>query len=83
MNYLHEGGSYEPNELIDPGSAPGVCVCVCVCVCMDTKMVCLSELDTFMDCFNSANETMVEKLKLVGDLRRRQKTLHVSLIDAL
>ena len=77
MNYLHEGGSYEPNELIDPGSAPGVCVC------MDTKMVCLSELDTFMDCFNSANETMVEKLKLVGDLRRRQKTLHVSLIDAL
>ncbi len=24
---------------------------VCVCVRMDTKMSCLSELDTFMDCF--------------------------------
>ena len=31
-------------------------MCVCVCVCVDTKMNCLSELDTFMV---NANETVV------------------------
>ena len=35
------------------GRVISVCVCqlcVCVCVCVDTKMSCLSELDTFMEC---------------------------------
>ncbi len=37
-----------------------ICI-VCVTVCVDKKMSCSSELDTLMNCFITANETVVEK----------------------
>ncbi len=46
---------------------------LCVCVYGPKKKSCLSELDTFMDCSLTVNETVVDRLLTVETCRRSSK----------